>query len=187
MDRGAAFSLIELLVVLAIVALLLGLLLPALARFRNHGREVRCEAQLRSIGIAVEAYRHDEEGRYPLADVSPYTLASHVPEYGPLPMVLEPYLRRDDPAYRCPGDMDEEGQVFAHVAAKGFAATSYNYWGGAIYTGGVVDDAWLEAHGLMWDHLGVASQTESYYSAPFHDNDCILYPDGRVERVKRED
>lgn len=55
--RGArAFSLIELLVVVAILALLVGLLLPAFGRARQQARIVRVHADLRQIGQAVESY-----------------------------------------------------------------------------------------------------------------------------------
>jgi prepilin-type N-terminal cleavage/methylation domain-containing protein len=60
-----AFTLIELLVVIAIIAVLLGVLLPAAGRARLQAKIVAVHAELRDIGLALEAYGLDHEGRYP--------------------------------------------------------------------------------------------------------------------------
>jgi prepilin-type N-terminal cleavage/methylation domain-containing protein len=60
-----AFTLIEVLVVIAIIAVLLGLLLPAMGRARLQAKILTVNAELRDIGLALEAYSFDHEGRYP--------------------------------------------------------------------------------------------------------------------------
>jgi prepilin-type N-terminal cleavage/methylation domain-containing protein len=60
-----AFTLIELLVVIAIISLLLSLLLPAAGRARLQAKILTVNAELRDIGLALEAYSFDHEGRYP--------------------------------------------------------------------------------------------------------------------------
>jgi prepilin-type N-terminal cleavage/methylation domain-containing protein/prepilin-type processing-associated H-X9-DG protein len=67
MRRLHAFSLIELLVVLAVIALLMGLLLPALGAARGGARAVRCLANLRTIGQGVTMYAGDFRGHLPLS------------------------------------------------------------------------------------------------------------------------
>ena len=64
--RGrCAFTLVELLVVIAIVALLVALLLPALASAREASRRALCLSNLHQCGLAVTAYADDAK-RYPV-------------------------------------------------------------------------------------------------------------------------
>jgi len=63
MKRG--FTLIELLVVTSIIALLLGILLPAMGRARLQAKVVAVNAELREIGMALEAYSFDNSDKYP--------------------------------------------------------------------------------------------------------------------------
>lgn len=65
--RIVAFTLIELLTVVAIIALLAGLLLPALATAREKGKRVSCASNLHQIGIALQSYASDNGLRFPTA------------------------------------------------------------------------------------------------------------------------
>jgi prepilin-type N-terminal cleavage/methylation domain-containing protein len=60
-----AFTLIELLVVTAIIALLLGILLPMTGRARLQAKVLTVNAELRDIGMALEAYSLDNSDKYP--------------------------------------------------------------------------------------------------------------------------
>jgi prepilin-type N-terminal cleavage/methylation domain-containing protein/prepilin-type processing-associated H-X9-DG protein len=62
-----AFTLVELLVVIGVVALLLALLLPALGRARATGRQIACFANLRQMMVAANAYTVENQGRLPLS------------------------------------------------------------------------------------------------------------------------
>ena len=62
---SSAFSLIELLVVVAVISLLTALLLPAFARAREQARKTACLSNLRQIGTALSLYTQDYDGGYP--------------------------------------------------------------------------------------------------------------------------
>jgi prepilin-type N-terminal cleavage/methylation domain-containing protein len=64
--RRRAFTLIEMLVVVAVVGILAALLLPALQRARALARMRQCQSRLKNVGTALELY-HDQYGRYPRA------------------------------------------------------------------------------------------------------------------------
>ncbi|HMO65952.1 MAG TPA: DUF1559 domain-containing protein [Verrucomicrobiota bacterium] len=59
-----AFTLVELLVVVAIVGLLASLLLPALAKAKSRAKSAACQGNLRQIGLALRMYV-DDHGKYP--------------------------------------------------------------------------------------------------------------------------
>ncbi len=70
-SRVSAFTLIELLAVISIIALLAALLLPALASAKEKGRLASCISNLHQQGVAIQLYATDWEGKIPYGPKAP--------------------------------------------------------------------------------------------------------------------
>lgn len=97
-DRdGAGFTLVEMLVVTALMAILAAMLLPAVGRARSTARAVHCVSNVRQLGLGLQMYSDsDLRGRLPvdpLSDGAPAWVYS-----------LEPHLGSVDGVRICPSD-----------------------------------------------------------------------------------
>jgi len=138
-----AFTLIELLTVIAIIAVLAGLLFPVFLTARGKAREISCVSNLRQIGLAIRMYAQDYDELYPWA-VDPtdkYTpeIWSPYPEFQAqipfMPMMheaLQPYVR-SQALFRCPSDSGYDVEDFtgmpldARPSSYQKFGTSYNF------------------------------------------------------------
>lgn len=65
MNSRRAFTLLEMLVVIAIIGILAALLLPALARSKDKARTTQCTSNLRQLGLGMAMYFGDNDDKYP--------------------------------------------------------------------------------------------------------------------------
>jgi len=122
MQRRRGFTLVELLVVIGIIAVLIGLLLPALGRARAQANMVACSAGMRDISNAFVQFQMDHKGWLPKAyfngrptgkDVaeinqfgSPDDWGLREPEWGWDYAVFK-YLKNSKKVFRCPADTSD--------------------------------------------------------------------------------
>ncbi|MDD2707843.1 MAG: prepilin-type N-terminal cleavage/methylation domain-containing protein [Verrucomicrobiae bacterium] len=71
-NKKGAFTLIELLVVVTLLAVLMGLLSPALKQARGRAQQIKCMSNLRQLGLALTSYANNYDGWIP-----PYSLTAH--------------------------------------------------------------------------------------------------------------
>ena len=125
----SGFTLIELLVVISIIALLIGILLPALGAARERGRQATCAANVSQIGKGLETHANDFRELYPLAGA---VIAWDAPTPGWMQQLN--YYVTDTRAYACPSFPESDrpynyfmGARAAFVATGGQAALSRRY------------------------------------------------------------
>ena len=112
-----AFTLIEVLVVVAIIAILAALLLPALSSAKAKGKQVACANHLKQLAIGFKMYAADNEGR--LVDNTPENRSTNDWIVGNMKLDLDatnqaqirmgelfPYANQP-PIYHCPMDLSE--------------------------------------------------------------------------------
>ncbi|EIQ01575.1 type II secretory pathway, pseudopilin PulG [Opitutaceae bacterium TAV1] len=61
----AAFTLVELLTVIATIGILAGIIIPTVGRVRDTARSTQCMNNIRQLGMALTLYAHDNKNRYP--------------------------------------------------------------------------------------------------------------------------
>ena len=144
-SRHSAFTLVEILVVLAIIGILAAILFPAFSRAQEGARQASCATNLQQIGIAVNQYKQDTR-RYPdsLVDLLPTDAEYIDPAATTQPPTIERgtgYLKGGADALRCPNDdLDELHSSYgALVKSPQPLATGetmdvpgkyvFNYWG----------------------------------------------------------
>lgn len=101
MHKSRAFSLPELLIVIAILGVLIGILMPVVAKARTASKRVACRAQLADIGRLFQMYLNDSKNRLPHVNPIPSLTALHGI---PITELLERYTRNIRTGWKCPAD-----------------------------------------------------------------------------------
>lgn len=124
----AGFTLVELLVVIGIIALLIGILLPTLARAREQANRTKCLSNLRQLGQALYLYASESKDRLPNANVAG---ASDDPSGHDRALVeLAQEHVRNAGVFHCPSDRDPAPTeiVTADYDLPNSARVSYDFY-----------------------------------------------------------
>src|SRR4051812_38705126 len=113
-----AFTLVELLVVIGIIALLISILMPALSGAREHANRTKCAANLHSMGIAMTMYVN-QYNAYP-GHVS--LVAGHTAAIWPTRLRL--FTNKDQGIFHCPSQ--EQGFEWSKAPPTGSAGKATN-------------------------------------------------------------
>ena len=101
MRRRSAFTLVELLVVIGIIALLISILLPSLASAREQANAIKCASNLRNLGNAMTMYI-GQTGYYP-GHVGKAESGRNIAVW---PVRLRPFLSNNQGVFNCPSQQD---------------------------------------------------------------------------------
>ena len=125
--RKGAFTLVELLVVIGIIAFLISILLPSLSRARERSNRVTCLSNLRSLGQAMYLYAHDFRDRLPNGNL-PHD-ANPVSGDQVLVSVNRDYVNATA-TFHCPSDRDPVPRQITnnYVMVEDSARVSYDFF-----------------------------------------------------------
>lgn len=117
--RRLAFTLVELLVVIGVIAILVGVLLPMMTQARESSRSAVCLSNLRQIAVALQMYADHNQDRYPapawIGDPEPDDWLYWQQNRDPSQSALSPYVAGSlVDILRCPSD-----DVTAHHPTDG--------------------------------------------------------------------
>jgi prepilin-type N-terminal cleavage/methylation domain-containing protein/prepilin-type processing-associated H-X9-DG protein len=187
--RGAqrGFTLIEMLVVIAIIAVLASILFPVFIRARESARRTRCAANLKQLGLAVQMYAADYDDLIPQTFGAPHHMIWR-DDMGPTAHGrLMPYVRSLS-LFFCPTATGVKENT--DPGGRGWGGGIGGAWCNYLYRNGKADSSVVIDHNeglaMMMDYNNPG---ESATQSKSHNEDFvnILWADGHVKGYSNSD
>ena len=126
--RQTAFTLVELLVVIGIIAVLIGILLPTMSRARESANKTKCLANLRTLGQAMTMYANYSKGWLP--NMNPASTVNDPAATTEVLVALNRDHIRAAATFHCPSDRDSAPERIetADYDVPNSARTSYDFY-----------------------------------------------------------
>ena len=118
--KSSVFTLIECLVVVAITAILAGLLLPALAQAKNTAHRITCAGNMKQMGEAEAQYVNDFDY------FSPIYVSGSIKWMD----LLKPHAGESPGVYQCPCDLIKTPYTTDPTITLSYGMNTYNFVGG---------------------------------------------------------
>ena len=127
-QRGSAFTLVELLVVIGIISILIGIMLPTLSRAREAANKTKCLANLRTLGQAMVMYANVSKGWLP--NMNPANTVNDPAAATEVLVALNRDHIRAPATFHCPSDHDPVPAKIetADYDVPNSARTSYEFY-----------------------------------------------------------
>ena len=97
----AGFTLIEILVVIAIIAILAAILFPVFAKVREKARQTSCASNLKQIGLAITQYVQDNDEIYPAIRPRNVVVNGALQDPACWQVIVQPYIKSAG-VFKCP-------------------------------------------------------------------------------------
>ena len=117
--RTPGFTLIELMIVTAIICILAAILFPVFAKAREKARQTNCARNLKELGLALRLYAYDACSHFPPTDDDFQPLRPYLPDWEVLVCPTARIAAKDrsgTQSYRIRGGLTSDGLPMTEVA-----------------------------------------------------------------------
>lgn len=167
-----AFTLVEMLVVIAVIAILAGLLLPAIAKSKDKARDIQCLNNLRQLGSAVFLYAGDHDQMLPVAERVPSTPLNPTNVLPRICDLLSNHVAGVTEVFTCPKD-----------TVGRFTREGSSYEWNPQFNGQRLESLLARTSVVPAEEANLLYDYENFHSGGTTGAKYVLYADGHVSRL----